>query len=62
MTIENSLIDGGGYMLNSTPISGVLIKDNRFTRRSTWGIGEVKGGSWVGNYWDDTLALVSQNG
>lgn len=62
VTIENSLIDGGAYMLNSTPISGVLIKDNRFTRRSTWGIGEVKGGSWVGNYWDDTLALVSQNG
>ena len=61
VTIQGNLIDGGGWMLNSTPIDGILVKDNRFTHRSTWGIGYVSGGSWTGNYWDDTLALVSEN-
>ncbi|WP_313356193.1 DUF4082 domain-containing protein [Microbacterium sp.] len=61
VTIENNLIDGGGWMLNSRPIPDGVVKDNRFTRRSTWGIGFVDGASWTGNYWDDTLAPIAQN-
>ncbi|MEJ1921984.1 DUF4082 domain-containing protein [Microbacterium sp. KHB019] len=61
VTIENNLIDGGGWMLNSRPIADGVIKDNRFTHRSTWGIGDVAGASWTGNYWDDTLAPIPNN-
>ncbi|GAA5201495.1 DUF4082 domain-containing protein [Microbacterium jejuense] len=61
VTIQNNLIDGGGWMLNSTPIKGIVVKDNRFTHRSSYGIGYVEGGSWTGNYWDDTLAPISEN-
>jgi hypothetical protein len=61
VTIENNLIDGGAWMLNSTPITGILVKDNRFTRRAVYGVGYVGGGTWVGNFWDDTLALIPEN-
>lgn len=61
VTIEGNLIDGGAWMLNSTPISDILVKDNRFTRRAVYGIGYVSGGTWVGNFWDDTLGLIPEN-
>ena len=61
VTIEDSLIDGGGWMLNSTPIAGIVVEGNRFTRRSAYGIGYVSGGTWTGNIWDDTLAPIPEN-
>jgi len=63
VTIERNLIDGGAWMLNDSgsPIEGILVKDNRFTHRAAYGIGYVSGGSWTGNIWDDTLALIPEN-
>ena len=61
VTIQGNLIDGGAWMLNSTPITNILVEDNRFTRRAAYGIGYVSGGVWTGNIWDDTLALIPEN-
>jgi len=56
-TIEDNLFDGGGLTFNGSAdpgqSSGIIVRNNRFTKRNTWGIGGLAGAYWFGNYYDE---------
>lgn len=58
--IENNLADGGGWTFNANPpVTSSIVRNNRFTRRYLYGISDMVGATWTGNYFDDTGAPVN---
>jgi hypothetical protein len=67
-TVEDNLLAGGGYTIygggsRNSPISGILIEDNRFSQAfyangGQYGpvayLGQGTGAGWSGNTWDST--------
>lgn len=58
--VENNLIDGGGWSINSSGLDGTnQFLNNRFTRRSGYGPGRTDGAAiWSGNYYDDDGSAI----
>lgn len=52
-TIENNLIDGGGWVFNASSLNGTAIRSNRFTRTQGYGILTIPGATYTGNYYDN---------
>lgn len=61
--VQNCLIDGGGFTINSssdpTINSNMRFTGNRFTRNYTYGIGGVGGATWITNYYDNDGTAAS---
>ncbi|MBL8121279.1 DUF4082 domain-containing protein [Candidatus Saccharibacteria bacterium] len=55
--VEDNLFDGGGWVINASNVPAnnpnFEFYNNRFTRRSGYGVGGVGGAVWTGNYFDD---------
>lgn len=60
-TIEENLLDGGGWVFNAGSLNGSFIRNNRFTRTQGYGIMTVSGATYSGNYYDDNGAAVNLN-
>lgn len=57
--VNNCLLDGGGWTINAgSGNSNMTFTNNRFTKNYGYGIGDVPGATWTGNYYDDTGAAA----
>lgn len=50
--VENNLLAGGGWVFNGGPVSNMTIRNNRFAGTRAYGINEVDGATFSGNYYD----------
>lgn len=58
--VEDNLMDGGGWTINSAGGDNTMqFLNNRFTRRSGYGVGIMSGSTWLGNYYDNDGAAIT---
>lgn len=60
-TIENNLLDGGGWVFNAGSLNGSVIRGNRFTRTQGYGIMSISGATYSNNYYDNDGAAITLN-
>jgi len=60
--LKDNFFDGGGWMMSGsndpTQNTNVRFLNNRFTRRYVYGIGNIGGSFWDGNFYDDDGTAV----
>ncbi len=63
-TIEDNLLAGGGWVFNSgsDPVSGMIVRNNRFAGTRGYGIAQPGSSTFTNNYYDATGAPICTGG